>query len=153
MGRSLPVIDLNWQCQRSGDCCRTTPTVTMTWAERNALESVANGRRLRWSAGERPELTNLLAEPCPFLDVEGDHTRCGAYEVRPLNCRRFQCWRPDVDTEAFVPAEQPFGCENFKVRYAYSKGVRDRAKHHQDTAMQTWGKHMGWAQLAEGFHL
>jgi len=88
-----------------------------------------------------------------LLGVEGDHTACSVYDVRPLNCRRFGCWRPDVDAEPFESAPQPFGCMSVARRAHQSSAFRERVLHHEAQAMQTWGLQMGWAQLKEGFHL
>jgi hypothetical protein len=86
-----------WTCLETGDCCRMVKGVTMTWAERREIEAVTD-RPLRWTAGERPATTMLLAHPCPLL---GDDNRCTVYAVRPYSCRRWGCGR----TERSQPVE------------------------------------------------
>jgi Fe-S-cluster containining protein len=87
-----------WACQSSGACCTHPPYVVMTYAERRELERLAGTRRLRWRYHPHPRFTALVAGPCPFLTGEN---KCGAYEARPFNCRRFGCLRPDVNAEAW----------------------------------------------------
>ncbi len=96
----LNVIE-DWRCQGSGDCCRGVKRVSMTFAERRELEAQAAKatRRLQWRYNERPNMTDLVAAPCPFLDAEN---RCAVHDVRPYNCRRWGCLRSDVKAQPFV---------------------------------------------------
>lgn len=90
----LTVID-DWKCQGSGDCCRHPTLVSMTYAERRELEAYAGlaSRRLQWRYNAKPNMTNLVAGPCPFVTPEN---RCGVYDVRPFQCRRYGCMRADL---------------------------------------------------------
>ncbi len=79
----------------------------------------------------------LKAQPCPFY---ADH-RCTVYEVRPYNCRRFGCMRPDVHAE-------PFDVEgsNLRDRVQTSRVAWRLAKKMQRQA-QPWARKMGWTDV------
>ena len=95
---------MEWRCQSRGDCCRIPKAVSMTYAERRELEAVAHlaSRRLQWRYDARPTMTRLVTGPCPFVTPDN---RCAAYDVRPFNCRRFGCMRPDGSAESFDDRE------------------------------------------------
>lgn len=90
-----------WACQSSGDCCRVPKVVVMTFAERHKLEAAAEkaSSPLVWAYNERPSMTQLIAQPCPFVTPDN---RCAVYKVRPFACRRFGCMRDDIGAEPFV---------------------------------------------------
>lgn len=111
MGKRLTVLD--WQCQGSGDCCRVPKFVAMTYAERKELEDRKGDalRPLTFRYNDHPRFTNMVTGPCPFVT---DDNRCNVYDVRPHNCRRFGCARPDVAVEKFE--DSPAGCLNLVER-------------------------------------
>ena len=149
----LPV-DPEWRCDRSGDCCREPPFVLMTEAEADGLARFANAHwtmaqlgRLGFSR-DAPGFVRLHAKPCPFL--EGRAT-CTVYDIRPYNCRRFGCFRPDVATEPFSLAEaKPYeqfatiGCANLRNRLARSRVARRMYALMQRKA-QRWALQHGWS--------
>lgn len=84
-----------WRCHQSGECCRAISAVVMTEPEKVRVEHAApEGTSLVWSA--LPEgFWSLQAAPCPLLASDG---RCGIYQDRPYNCRRWGCFRPTTST-------------------------------------------------------
>ena len=95
-------VDPHWQCCRSGDCCTIPSSIVMSAPERRLIEAYVEDHQI-----DRP-LTfiglaggffALKAAPCPLYDAEA--AACTVYPVRPFNCRRFVCLRPDVKAEAF----------------------------------------------------
>lgn len=76
----------------------------------------------------------LKAKPCPLFAF----SRCLVYDVRPYNCRRFGCMRPDVTVEPF---EVDGG--NMLKRVNESRVALRMAKTMQRHA-QRWARKMGW---------
>ncbi len=112
-------IAREWACSQSGDCCRSTPAVVMTTEERALIlaHPLSRDRRLAWDKRPSSNQWALRAAPCPFLD--GRH--CSIYPIRPYNCRRFGCFRPE-------PAREPF--EPLRTRRSAS-GVRSASGRYQ----------------------
>lgn len=149
---NLPV-DPEWQCQQSGECCTQPHAVTMTTQERELIEEYAAHNlpiwrlnKLNWvSAG--PGFTNLLAGPCPLYD--GDKRTCTVYSVRPFNCRRFACMRPNVQLEKLnLTASNPIlkmnvGCSNLRDRLLQSRSAR-RLYAKIERKAQRWARAHGW---------
>lgn len=149
--RTIPLrpIAADWTCQRDGACCRLTAAVVMTPAERVLL------------LARRPDLADrfvpaaagfvvLLARPCPLLAVdEAGRAVCTVYEVRPYNCRRFMCGRPDPSSEPYE--EGPDGeCLNLVDRVAQSRVTR-RAYALLQRKAQRWAMRHGWnAEAPDG---
>lgn len=85
----------------------------------------------------RPESGNfvaLKAGPCPLFAF----SQCLVYDVRPYNCRRFGCMRPDVKAEPF---EADGG--NLTARVKTSRVARRMAERMQRKA-QIWARAHGW---------
>lgn len=76
----------------------------------------------------------LKAQPCPLYAFKG----CLVYSVRPYNCRRFGCMRPDVKAEAFEADGS-----NMMDRVKTSRVARRMAENMQRRA-QRWARKMGW---------
>lgn len=76
----------------------------------------------------------LKAQPCPLYAFKG----CLVYSVRPYNCRRFGCMRPDVKAEPF----EADGA-NMMDRVKTSRVARRLAEQLQHKA-QRWARKMGW---------
>lgn len=128
-------VDPHWQCRRSGDCCRTVEAVVMTHQEAEVLQARADAtltlgelQRIQWHPHENPQFTQLVAKPCPFLR---EKNVCLMHEVRPFNCRRFGCLRPDPVREPYETAPlSPYlqygtvGCSNLRERLVHSKPAR-----------------------------
>lgn len=127
----------DWQCQRSGDCCRMPKRVTMTFSERRILEAQAAlgfaFRALSWRHNPGVNFTELVASPCPFVT---DDNKCNVYEHRPYNCRRFGCMRPDN-------AVEPFDEKMFGLRLQVLPWARDIYAKMQ-AAAQPWALAHGW---------
>lgn len=88
----------------------------------------------------------LKAHPCPFF-IFGE---CVVYDVRPYNCRRFACLRPDPKTEPFEmtpvdPPRNPTGCENADARINTSRAALRLMQKIQRKASR-WGLRHGWSQ-------
>jgi Fe-S-cluster containining protein len=138
-GRRLPVvqslpIDPHWKCQREGDCCTKPLEVVMTQLEAAAITHAASSDiKLQF----RPldgAFVALKAAPCP-LYWKGE---CTVYAVRPYNCRRFACLRPDPKAEPFEPDGG-----NLLKRVQQSRVALRMAKRIQNRA-QVWALKMGW---------
>ena len=73
-------------CCRSCDalCCRSFPTVELTWAEYQQLRDLG-AQRLHFSLHGPHKL--IIENGCEFLH----ENRCGIYQKRPEICRRFIC--------------------------------------------------------------
>lgn len=142
--RSRPV-ESNWQCKKSGECCTQTHGVVMTPEEMRAI---------RLYVAARPELSGIQAlgvargdgmmvmdaNPCPFFLFNS----CAVYAVRPYNCRRFACMRPNPATEPLEWDDtDPMGCKNLSERVLHSKDARSRYRHIQRRA-QEWARQHGW---------
>lgn len=130
-------VDPNWQCCRSGDCCTKIEEVVMTRAERTAiLPRIIEGIVTVWRDLDE-SFVALKAGPCP-LYVFGD---CTVYDVRPYNCRRFVCLRPDVTAEPFEA-----NGANMMDRVVTSRPMRRLAQRVQQKAQQ-WAASHGWPTL------
>jgi len=75
--------------------------------------------------------------PCPYLAAD---KRCSIYESRPMNCRRFACFR--APGEPFMKGG-PMGCLNLSLRITSSRSVRRDYAQNQRKA-QRWGMKHGW---------
>lgn len=78
-------VDDNSRCRNcDGACCRTFPSVNLTWDEYERLLHLGAGR-LHMSLTGHCQL--IIENGCEFL-AEG---KCTIYEQRPDVCRRFFC--------------------------------------------------------------
>ncbi len=75
----------------------------------------------------------LQAAPCPLYDASAK--ACSVYPVRPYNCRRFVCLRPDVTAEPFEADGS-----NMIDRVTSSRIARRIAEKFQRKA-QRWARH------------
>jgi hypothetical protein len=136
---SLPIA-ADWKCQRSGDCCTTPASVVMSTHEAalilQRLEPLPGPPTLRFTR-HSDGFVALEAKPCPMFVNSG----CLVYDIRPYNCRRFACMRPDPATEPFVIIEDQ--CVNFTERFLRSRIVRRLARKIQSRA-QVWARAHGW---------
>lgn len=128
----------------------------MTDEERVVLQSAADARltmgelsRLQWAPDARPGFVRLLAGPCPFLR---DENRCVVHDVRPYNCRRFGCLRPDVEAEPLQMAPLStvalfgdVGCSNLRERLVRSRIARKIYGLLQRKG-QRWARLHGWRE-------
>ena len=71
-----------WEC--SADCCRSFPTVNITWSEYNRLQALG-ASRLYFTLSGRCQL--IIENGCEFLS----NYRCRIYDDRPDVCKRFIC--------------------------------------------------------------
>jgi hypothetical protein len=81
---------------------------------------------------------------CPYLARALDGTAsCTVHAVRPYQCRRFMCGRPDPSTEPFE-VSGPMGCRNLSDRiessYQFAAFYRTNQRH----AQRDWAEPMGW---------
>lgn len=154
--RKREVVE-DWHCQRSGDCCRTVPEVVLTREEYDVLEknlTVGQLYKLRIHEVDNKFIA-WQAAPCPLLgkDNKGRDT-CTIHEIRPYNCRRFGCLRPDPKVEPFESAPlSPFlkygnvGCVNLRERLLQSRVAR-RAYELIQRKAQRWAMNHGWSENA-----
>lgn len=113
----------------------------MTREERMALlPHVPDGVLTVWR-DVNPTHVALKAHPCPFYLFK----TCTVYEVRPYNCRRFGCMRPDPKTEPFEESPKGIlGCANLGDRIRMSRVARRMGELMQRKA-QRWARRHGWA--------
>ena len=150
MGKRLTVLP--WSCAMTGDCCRNLKGVTMTVEEAQRIkdavpESVFN--KLIWAPVAKQtngHFISLQANPCPLLDTAG---RCTVYVVRPYNCRRFICLRPDPSIEPYEPEpidteRKRYGCANLSDRVNTDRAARRFFQVIQRKA-QRWAIQNGWS--------
>ena len=130
-----PIVE-DWHCAKSGECCRATPAIRMTVQEAAVLLERTVGRDLRWRVSVPSGWVELIAGPCPLL--EGN--RCTVYDVRPYQCRRFQCHR--APGEVFDPSG-PLGCANLSERLTQDRETRRAYALNQRKAMK-WANRHGW---------
>lgn len=84
---------------------------------------------------------------CPLLAFEDGAATCTVYDIRPLNCRRFWCGRPDPAREPFETDDRwcaVMGCKNLTDRVLASRPFRREMAQRQRKAMRTWGHTHGW---------
>lgn len=158
---AMPVfpIEEDWSCKRSGDCCKIPSHVVMTVQERDLLQAHADAHwslirlsMLRFEPTDEENFVQLVAHPCPFLDETSGKPVCSVREIRPYNCRRFACLRPDPSSEPFrmgkLPDYVPYpdlSVVNLRMRVVQSAKMRKLYALIQRKA-QRWGRKMGWPQ-------
>lgn len=146
MGTPIPMlpdsrpVEAHWKCHQSGECCTQPYEVVMTREERTKLlPHIPQGVKSEWREVD-DRFVGLKARPCPFYIF---HT-CQVYEVRPYNCRRFGCLRPNPKQEPFDLA--PDGtCRNLLDRVKTSRIARRLAVTLQRRA-QRWARQHGWTE-------
>lgn len=143
--RLLPVIhpsrpvDVNWTCQKSGDCCTLPKEVVMTKEEAaNLVHHAPPTIKLVFRPTEDSRFVALKANPCPLFVFK----TCLVYEHRPYNCRRFACMRPDPKSEPWAWTESG-DCANLWDRLKTSSVARHFMKLYQRKA-QKWARKWGW---------
>lgn len=140
VGKRLPIVPA-WECQETGDCCRTASGIRLHPHELKAMltyiyrHGVIPTRPVSWRLVDGGFI-EIQAHPCPFLDGN----RCSVYEARPYQCRRFQCHR--APGEAFDPSG-PLGCKNLSDRLEQSRETRRAYAQNQRKAMK-WALKHGW---------
>lgn len=153
----LPV-DPDWKCQRSGDCCRLVDGVIMHEKEQEALLEYAR-KHLTIGRLNRLDFTptgngmvEMKAGPCPMLDFDGGVAVCLVHPVRPYNCRRFGCLRPDVKSERLMMTPHApvlqfgnIGCINLRIRLQQSRVAR-RIYTLLQRHGQRWARTHGWQE-------
>lgn len=132
-----PVAE-KWKCQQSGDCCTKPADVVMTREERLAiLPRILDGIRTSWRDLDNG-MVALKAAPCPLYLFK----ECTVYDVRPYNCRRFACMRPDPKTEPWEQ-DRHGNCVNALSRILHSRVARRLQERIQRKA-QRWADAHGW---------
>ena len=78
-------VDNDTRCREcDGACCRSFPSVVLTWQEYERLKALG-ASRLEFSLTGRHRL--IIEHGCEFLSAG----RCSIYADRPDICRRFTC--------------------------------------------------------------
>ena len=127
-------IDPDWKCQKSGDCCTKPQEVVMTKEEASVLVLHAPKEITMQFRDAGDNFVALKARPCPLYAFKG----CLVYHVRPFNCRRFGCMRPDVKAEPYEVSGA-----NMMDRVKTSRLMRRMAETMQRRA-QRWARKHGW---------
>lgn len=125
----------------------------MTAQEAILVRDARPDLQLKWYWHPDPRFVYLQGKPCPLLTFEGKKAVCTVHKVRPANCRRFGCMRPDPSTEPYEPEpldlpKMRLGCANLSDRLTNRK-VRKRYQLLQRDAMK-WGLKHGWSQDMAG---
>ena len=146
MGSNRP-IQLPWSCNRSGDCCRQVSQILFTREEAELARGARPDLSLSFYTHADRRFVYLVGQPCPLLAGEPGAAVCTVWAVRPYNCRRFGCFRPDVVAEPFElePVDLPrlrLGCANLSDRLS-NRGVR-RAYALMQRKAQRWALKHGW---------
>lgn len=123
-----------WSCQREGSCCTLPDEVVLTHAERAEIERAApSGVALSFRPHADARFVRLVAGPCPLYNGSG----CSVYAVRPMNCRRYGCFRDDLTEPAeLVPVP---------VKALATRENRRRFLMMERKA-QKWGRAHGWSE-------
>ena len=140
-GKKRPIEDV-WHCRMSGDCCRAVRNLVMSKAEADLLIETCGPEKaatLHWINWPESDKVALKAGPCPMLDGN----LCSVYAVRPYNCRRWGCFRPDPKTEPLEPDMGFLGSPCTRERWTDSRGVRRQLIQMQRKA-QRWARAHGW---------
>lgn len=127
-------VDPEWKCQQSGECCTIPKEVVMTKEEAAVLVHAAPTEIQMQFRKVDEKFVALKAAPCPLYVFKS----CMVYSVRPYNCRRFGCMRPDTKAEPF---EASGG--NLLDRVKTSRVARRMAQRMQRKA-QGWAQKHGW---------
>ena len=133
-------IAAKWRCQQSGECCTQPPDLVMTTMEAaGLLQAKAADVELRFT--KRPDgFVSMQAGPCPLYDAT--YQVCTVYDVRPYNCRRFACMRPEPTREPWESTATG-ECANREDRLGQSRLARRQARQIQVKA-QPWARAHGW---------
>ena len=137
-------IATKWICQRDGTCCMG-PQLVVTKAELRAMLDAQPQRLTVTFSESHPNFVRIeIPNGCPYLTRELDgKASCRIYDARPVNCRRFQCLRPDVTTEPFEFGG-PLGCKNLSDRIDQSLHALTFYQANERRAMKAWGHAHGW---------
>ena len=89
----------------------------------------------------------LDGKPCPLLRMDGTVATCTVHDIRPYNCRRFGCFRPDPATAPYQAEPLDLhnlrlGCANLSDRLP-NRAVR-RAYAQLQRKAQRWAVTHGW---------
>ena len=142
-------ISLPWQCKRSGSCCRSVSQIVMTPQEAILIRDARPDLSLKWYQHADRRFVYLKGKPCPCLGSDDQGLAvCTVWAVRPFNCRRFGCYRPDTEAEPYEPEPLDvehgrLGCANLSDRLAQSRAVRRDYALKQRKA-QRWARAHGW---------
>lgn len=148
MSPSKRLVVLPWSCNRSGDCCRHPAAILFSREEAALAQAARPDLPLTFYTHPDNRFVYLKGQPCPLLQ-DGPQATCTIWPVRPYNCRRFGCFRPDVATEPYEsepldPEHLRLGCANLSDRLA-DRGVR-RAYAQMQRKAQRWALKHGWSQ-------
>lgn len=121
------------------------PQLVVTKAELSAmLDAKPKALQVEFNDAHPNFARILIPDGCPYLERELDgKASCGIYASRPVNCRRFQCMRPDVTTEPFEFGG-PLGCKNLSDRIEQSLHALTFYQANERRAMKAWGHAHGW---------
>ena len=126
----------------SGDCCRAVGHLVMKPEERQAITEYIGAERaatLTWVQWPKNGMVALKGGPCPLL--EGN--LCSVHPVKPYQCRRWGCFRPDPTVEPLEPDHGFLGSPCARERFHADRGVRKQFKAMQAKA-QKWALRHGW---------
>lgn len=138
-----------WECQRSGDCCSSVSQIVFS-KEEAKLAGQNTPLSLTFYTHPDKRFVYLAGKPCPLLSRDSNgRATCTIHSVRPYNCRRFMCGRPDPSTEPYE--SEPLdvdngrlGCANLSDRLADRKFRRFYAQ--MQRKAQRWALKHGWSE-------
>lgn len=146
-------IELPWSCKRSGDCCKSVSQIVMTREEAAEVAHARPDLSLTFYRHLDNRFVYLRGQPCPLLAWDGQLAVCTVWPVRPYNCRRFGCFRPDPHTEPYEPEplnlpKLRLGCANLSDRLKHRSVRRAYAQMQRKAAR--WAFKHGWQQDMTG---
>jgi Fe-S-cluster containining protein len=118
--------------------------VVMTHAERGEIERAVLppiADALAWAPHADARFTRLLMpQGCPLLAKPDGVATCTVHAVRPMNCRKYGCFRMDVDRE-LVPRNEA----ETLINILRSRDFQRQAVQMERKA-QRWGASHGWLE-------
>lgn len=94
---------LRFECTQCGNCCSGDPGYV--WATKEEIKKIAQfldedehwlGKKHLRRVGFRYSLTEKKDGDCIFLKREDGKSMCAIYPVRPLQCRTWPFWSPNL---------------------------------------------------------
>ncbi len=78
------------ECSGCGECC--SRLIPLSSKEINTIKKYMQENNIKINENKFPFAGEVIDMRCPFLNKEKEN-RCTIYEVRPLICREFSCYK------------------------------------------------------------
>ena len=112
----IPNYSICGKCSRCGECCSNILPVSQS--EIDVIQKYVIGHKIR------PQKQMLVMQnrlSCPYYDGK----KCLIYEVRPLICREFYCYKkPDMEMASKFMEEEHYPIDMWAVANAIDKYFR-----------------------------